>query len=289
MSREEPAEHLSPGGAAMYRSCPNKWWQNYVERHPRKPASVEMILGSYVHRVLERVMLLEPYMRTFDEAKRIAADVWDGPDGYDIFGTLGPEVLVGQSPETMYDDMREFKWRARWCIEAFFKWYSPAEAEVYATEVDLSMELGGVPFIGYADLVTHDVLDYKTGEAPEKDKPWSAQREREKVEQPLLYAAALREQGVRVQEAHLLFLSPQGRSGWLSAEATDEALDGAVERLQATWQLTRRDLARGHAEAYTGPLCGWCDFLAVCPDGQREVRVRIRKGKNVGPGAEVVA
>lgn len=606
-----PSDHLSPGGAAMYRSCPAKWFKNYVERHPRKPASIEIILGSYVHRVLERVMLLEPYMRTFDEAKRIAADVWDGPDGYDIFGTLGPEVLVGQSPETMYDDMREFKWSARWCIEAFFSWYSPAEAEVYETEVDLTMELGDVPFVGYADLVTHDVLDYKglaldtpiptpsgwttmgdiregdlvfgvdgrsypvigksevhdrpcfrvafddgssvitddehlwevhkdrgreilatrdlmenltgkngrdcripmpdplslpesdlrvdpwvlgywlgngakrsglitygdetveevvvgrgyslgvrerkegslgvgatvlglvtqlktydliynkhvpevylrasasqrldllcglmdsdgtwnplrsqaiftnldrglaesvyelavslgqraswwegkgqgygkvvhqyrvsfrpdgivpfltrkakgvspdgsyatkrrvvrsavpvdrvptacisvaspsnlylcgrqmvpthnTGEAPEKGKPWTAGREREKLEQPLLYAAALREKGIRVQEAHLLFLSPHGRSGWLSAEATDEALDGAVERLQATWRLTRRDLARGGAEAHTGPLCGWCDFLAVCPDGQREVRVRIRMGKNVGPGADIV-
>lgn len=281
------ADRLSASGMGAYRNCPLSWWLTYVEEHPAKAPTWEMVLGTFVHRILERLMAAEPWMRTLDEAKRIARDVWEGPDGEAIWGSLGPEVLIPCDEDSVNEDLHRFRWEAAWCLEKFVALAYPHELEVVGVEVNLACELGGVPFVGFADLVADDVIDYKTGEMPETGKPWSAQKAESKLLQPLLYAAALREQGIRVNRGRLLFLSPHGRTGWLDAEATDEALDGAVAALLVVWRLTRRDLARGHAEAHAGPLCGWCDHLEVCDEGQRAVRVRIRQGKNVGPGAEV--
>jgi putative RecB family exonuclease len=160
-----------------------------------------------------------------------------------------------------------------------------------ARELEVQVELAGVPFRGFIDLVERHadgdavvVTDYKTGAPPVRGKPWSADQEREKLWQPQWYAAALAELGEHVPvEARLLYFTAadarrhagfETRTGVLSVEVTDHTLDEARVELRRRWDDIATARERGEAEATPGPLCGWCPFVNLCAEGQSECHRR---------------
>lgn len=278
--------HLSPSGLSMWRQCPQKYVHAYLEDHPREPATIEMVRGTFVHAVLERLTWLPPTLRTPDMARLIGrqlANEWDDLQSQPDFTALEldrPEVFR----------FLDWTWNA---ILAAFDLLPLATMDVAATELRINTTLGGVPFHGFIDLVeretlpgTLNTLDYKTGEMPEQGKPWSQATADEKLLQPLLYAAALREMGHRVHAVGLVYIPAEGRSGVLGQPADDRSLDNAVAALSESW-VEIQAVAAGEAEAPKKPsaLCGWCDFLAICPEGQREVETRISLGRSVPTAA----
>lgn len=288
------ADHLSPSGVAMFRQCPKAWAYVYIHDAPRAEPTEAMVRGTFVHRVLELVMQEHPSHRTEKVAKELASMVWvemadaiaavcaddsPCPDGDDAEDAIAISRLNEQT----------FRWMAWWSIVKFFELADPQKINVWATEYELDLEVEGVPFVGHIDLVEDRTLglvvdDYKTSAKPEGS--YAAEKEREKLIQVLLYGAALREMGHRVQKVGLLFLSPEGNSGELALRVDDATLQTAADGLKVTWEATRQVIATGEARANTGPLCGWCDHITSCDEGQREVRVRDRMGRNIGPARE---
>jgi putative RecB family exonuclease len=186
---------------------------------------------------------------------------------------------------------RRFRQRAWATVEAYFSCQEPAQVEPVARELEVETTLDGVPFRGFIDLVERHaerdavvVTDYKTGSPPVRGKPWSAHQEREKLWQPQWYAAALAELGEHVPvEARLLYFTAadarahagfEARTGVLSVAVTDRSLEEARVELRRRWDDIASARAAGHAEATPGPLCGWCPFVDVCAEGQRECHTR---------------
>lgn len=248
----------------MYQQCPRKWRFRYVDRLP-DPPGVPALVGTFAHLVLEHLLQLPHGQRTKARAKTLARSLW--PE----FGREPDYLALGLSDA----DAKDFRWQAWLAIEGLWALENPDETEVHATEHEVTVDVGGVPFRGIIDRV--DVIDaglvisdYKSGKAP-------ADRWRHRpLKQVLLYAAALESTtGQRPIGARLLYLGQRT----LGIRVTQRNLDQVVGELGETWRSLNADCERQEFDPSTGPLCAWCPFVGSCPEGQAEVIARCEAGK----------
>jgi len=157
------------------------------------------------------------------------------------------------------DEVRE---RAEAALGVYWELEDPVSIDVLpdGLEREISLELAGVNFIGYADRVARSdtgaiVSDYKTGVAkPKYLGPYYRQQ--------YLYAAALHEEDVDVTEIELLFLG-EGRR--IRRPVYPAALERATDTLRATADEAALMAQQGQWTARQSALCGWCSFETVCP------------------------
>lgn len=257
--RPSPPQRLSPSGAATFEQCPRRWRFRYVNRLP-DPPGLDALVGTFAHRVLEHLMQRPPSRRTPDDARRIARAVWPEMSDSDDFRDLelDDEQALG------------FRWQAWKAIEGLWDLEDPGRVDVRATEQHLSVTLDGVPFQGVVDRVEAEpdglvISDYKSGRAP--SARWAPAR----LHQVLLYAAAIAagtgEQPVRAQ---LLYLGQKV----VATAATSVEIEGAVEQFKSTWEGIADACDIDGFPAQPGPLCGYCPYAELCPEGQAENRRR---------------
>lgn len=276
-----PPSRLSPSSAALWAQCSRRWWLKYVDDLPEPPAGEPAVLGSFVHRILELLLDDPAADRTPERAKVHARAAWDEVTATDEWGALELDEAGG----------RRFRQRAWSTVQAYFSCGSPTEVVPVARELEVEVEVAGVPFRGFVDLVEADpagdgtviVTDYKTGRPPAPNKPWSAEQQRERMWQPHWYAAALQAMGEhRPSRARLLFFTAidegEGRYRWqtgeLGGEVTQATIDDAGAELARRWDEIHAALDAGGADSSPGPLCGWCPYVDVCDEGRAEVERR---------------
>ena len=250
-----PPQRLSPSGAATFEQCPRRWRFRYVDRLP-DPPGVDALVGTFAHRVLEHLMQQHPSRRTKDDARRIARASWPEISGSDDYRDL----------ELDEKQAREFRWRAWRAIEGLWDLEDPASVDVQDTEQQVSVTLDGVPFRGVVDRVESEpdglvISDYKSGRAP------TARYAPGRLQQVLLYAAAVAEEtGERPVRARLLYLGQK----IVATGVTPVELGGAVEQLKSTWDAIGDACHTDDFSARPGPLCDYCPYAELCPEGQAE-------------------
>ena len=257
-----PPPRLSPSGAGTFEQCPRRWRMRYVERLPDPPGEAALA-GSFAHRVLELFMQRPAPERTLDTAKVLARETW-------------PEVEADPDFQAMaYDDAgaKQFRWKSWLAIQGLWALEDPMAVEVRATEQDIQVDLGGVPFRGIVDRLEEEgdgliVTDYKSGKAP------SPRYRRGRLDQVLLYAAAVQaDTGEMPVRARLLYLGQRP----VGIDVNQAEIDGVVEKLAGTWSAINTACATDEFEPRTGPLCGWCPYVDQCPEGTVEVAKRQSK------------
>ena len=277
--------HLSPSAAGTWAQCPRRWWYRYVDGLPEPPPGEPAVLGSFVHRILELLLAEAPEDRTPDRARLLARFAWGEVSASEEWDQL----------ELDDDGALRFRQRAWSTVEAYFRLQDPTAVRPVAQELRVEVEVDGVPFKGFIDLVEEHpgegdgppkvvITDYKTGRPPEQGKPWSDERIREKLLQPQWYAAAVDALGEHEPvRARLLYFTAlddaDGRShrletAELGVDVDDAAQGEAVAELQRRWHDIGEALAAGSAEPSPGPLCGWCPYVALCEAGQAECERR---------------
>ena len=257
-------KHLSPSSASSYRECARRWKFRYVDRLPDPPGE-PAVTGTFAHMVLEKLMQEPVENRTVGRAKTLARELWPKMENSrDYRGLdLNDEASL------------KFRWNGWKAIEGLWDLEDPREVRVASTEQDVRVEINGVPFRGIIDRVdeTDDglvVTDYKSGKAP------SDRFSSNYATQMLLYAAALTElEGRKPAKAQLLYLGQKV----VDVEVTDENLTEAIDELRTTWLAIMESCISQEFEASPGPLCGWCPFVAECPEGTAEVLHRDKIGK----------
>ncbi len=253
--RPRPPRRLSPSGASTFEQCPRRWRFRYVDRLPDPPGP-EALVGTFAHLVLERLMQQPPSRRTKDDARRIARALWPEVSGCDDFRDL----------ELDDEQAHEFRWRAWRAIEGLWDIEDPSGVDVRSTEQQVSVTLDGVPFRGVVDRVESEpdglvISDYKSGRAP------TARYAPGRLQQVLLYAAAIAaETGEQPVRAQLLYLGQK----IVSTEVTHDELEGAVEQLSSTWHAIADACHTDDFSPNPGPLCDYCPYAELCPEGQAE-------------------
>ncbi len=274
--REGLPRYLSPSSASLFQECPRRWKHRYLDRLPDPPGE-PALAGTFAHRVLELLLQEPPERRTRERAKELARQVWPEIDGHADYRALG----------LTEDQARAFRWRSWLAIDGLWEIEDPSRVVVEATEQDLRVEIGGVPFRGIVDRLDVEpdglvIADYKSGRAP-SDRFAEA-----RLRQVLLYAAAVAEvTGIRPARARLLYLNQR----IIEVAVTSENIAEVVQTLARTWERLRQACEAGEFETRTGPLCAWCPFLAHCREGRTEVEHRAMAGmvRADAPGLAVVA
>ncbi len=269
-------KHLSPSSASSYRECARRWKFRYVDRLPDPPGE-PAVTGTFAHMVLEKLMQEPVENRTVDRAKELARELWPKLENSRDYQGLDLDDEASL----------KFRWNGWKAIEGLWDLEDPREVTVASTEQDVRVEINGVPFRGIIDRVdqTDDglvVTDYKSGKAPSERFSSSY------ATQMLLYAAALTElEGRKPAKAQLLYLGQKA----VEVEVTDENLTEAVDELRTTWLAIMESCISQEFEASAGPLCGWCPFVAQCPEGTAEVlhRDKIGKLRSDAPALERIA
>ena len=269
-------KYLSPSSASSYRECARRWKFRYVDRLPDPPGEAA-VTGTFAHMVLEKLMQEPVENRTVERAKKLARELWPKMENHPDY----------QGLELGENASRNFRWNGWKAIEGLWDLEDPGEVRVASTEQDVRVEINGVPFRGIIDRVdeTDDglvVTDYKSGKAP------SQRYSSNYATQMLLYAAALTElEGRKPAKAQLLYLGQKV----VEVEITDESLTEAVDELRTTWLAIMESCISLEFDATTGPLCGWCPFVAQCPEGTEEVlhRDKIGKLRSDAPALERIA
>ncbi len=257
-----PPPRLSPSGAGTFEQCPRRWRMRYVDRLPDPPGEAALA-GSFAHRVLELFMQRSPEDRTVDAAKAIARDEWPDVEADPDFVALGYDA----------DQAKQFRWKSWLAIEGLWALEDPKTVDVRATEQDLQVDLGGVPFRGIVDRLEEEgdgliVTDYKSGKAP------SPRYRRGRLDQVLLYAAAVQaDTGEMPVRARLLYLGQRP----VGIDVNQGEIDTVVEKLAGTWSAINTACTTDEFEPRTGPLCGWCPYVDRCPEGTAEVAKRQAK------------
>lgn len=245
----------TPSRLTSWLDCPRRYRFTYLDRPPphRGPAWAHQTVGAAIHLALARWWDLPADRRTGPAARWLLEQAWQ-VDGF-------------------ADDAQAARWKG----------YAGDMVERYAAELDPRDEPVGVErtvafktealaVAGRVDRVDRRgdevvVVDYKTGRSrlTEDDARGSLAL--------ALYALAcartLRRPCTRVELHHL----PSGTV--VAWEHTEHSLERHVSRataIAAEASAATAELARGGSAdelfpARPSSLCGWCDFVRVCPAG----------------------
>jgi putative RecB family exonuclease len=242
--------------------CPLLYRLRVIDRLPEKPSEAAT-RGTVVHAVLERLFDAPAAERTPARARAMVPGEW--------------EKLLAARPElaqlfTAAEGAADAAALRRWLESAedlVERWFTledptrlePAERELYVETVLES----GLTLRGYVDRLdvapaTGDlrVVDYKTGKAP---RPEYAD---EPLFQMRFYALVLwRLRGMVPRRLQLVYL---GSGDVVTYDPTEAELRLTERRLLALWEAITKATASGDWRPRRGPLCGWCDHQALCPE-----------------------
>ncbi len=246
----------TPSRLAAYEDCPRRYRMIYLDRPkpPKGPAWAHTSFGVSVHNTLRR-WWEEPFeRRTPARAAQLARLLW--------------------VEEGFRDAAHSASWRERAAemVAGYVSGLDPA-AEPRGVERSVAARTDALAFSGRVDRLDERdgelvVVDYKTGRRPLTDV------DARSSPALALYALAagrmLRRACRRVELHHL----PTGRVA--VAEHTEDSIARHVRRAEsvaadavaATGALrTGADPDRAFPPR-PGSLCSWCDFRALCPEGQ---------------------
>ncbi|MGC0252650.1 RecB family exonuclease [Pseudactinotalea sp. Z1748] len=237
------------------RGCPSRYVAEKLlprDEDPFSPAA----LGTSAHTVFERLFNDRATRRTQDRAMQHLID-------------LGDEVWRPS------EEVQRLQWSAAVMdkVIPLFKITDPAQVSVLSTEERFNgVEVGGVPFDGFIDLVEQlendaiQVSDFKTGKATSgaDAKRWG---DPEGDQLRLYFAAYEARYGIKPKYA-ALYYTGVGRSRRVSV--TGPAVKRTTGLFVRAWQDLKGYVACGEFATKVTALCGWCPLVNSCPAAKAE-------------------
>ena len=116
-----------------YNQCPLKFRFSKIDKLPDEPSEATL-LGNLVHDVCEQFYMYDPEERVKELIVPLFAEVWESGDW---INRIHPYVSGDKR-------IRQFKWRAVWCVENLWVVEYPTAINPEGLEYELNGELGGV-------------------------------------------------------------------------------------------------------------------------------------------------
>jgi putative RecB family exonuclease len=266
---------LSPSSISTYMKCPRRFMNEKILGQ-RSPGSVDSVLGTFVHRSLELLMERPAAKRTMDNWKVDAKTAW----GETIVDPDFIQLNLGRSAQ------KDFRARALKSAHAYFGMEDPTEVDVVATEQEMSCVIEGVPLRGIVDRLERNdrkklvVADYKNGKMPNLKFPDSMD---DKSRQMNIYAVMTKATMDEEPEYGRLIFTAFGKE--ICVPYTPSSIEETVAEAVAVWDGVHASFKSDSWAPKTSALCGWCPFLATCPEGLQVVLDRVSSGRSVSDQA----
>jgi putative RecB family exonuclease len=248
---------LSPSRASDFMTCLLRYRFRVIDKLPEAP-SPAAVRGTVVHSVLERLFDLPAAHRVVETAVEQVRPAWDRVLAED------PELAAMFEGEDA-TDLAGWLEECRSLVRTYFDLEDPRRLEPRERELYVEHVLDSKLLLrGYVDRLDVNptgamrVVDYKTGRSP------SELFEGKALFQMKFYALVLwRTTGTVPALLQLVYLG----DGQILRYVPDEAdLRATQRKVEALWAAIDRATRTGQWVARKGPLCGWCDHQALCPE-----------------------
>lgn len=247
-----PPAYLSPSSIGTWQQCPQKFKYSRIDKIVDPPTDAT-VLGNFVHETLEALYQREPQERTLGHCRSIMRELWNDKWEAEAAGVTRGEAKA----------MHEMRWKAWWCIEAYFGMEDPADIKLDGIETLVNTDIDGVMMKGfidrwhYKDDGTIKIGDYKTGKTP---RP---QYQGDKFQQLFIYAHLLgRLKDTVVSEVELLYLKDGVR---LERRVTKKDLVAVAQTVTTVYEEVAEACETGEFPAIKHRLCDWCSYKPFCP------------------------
>ena len=248
---------------SSFENCPRQFKYRYVDQIKVEKEGVEAFMGKRVHEILERLyhhlarngrppslgQVIERYRQDWSRS-------W-----HDKIA-----IVRAENPKEYYLE------RGERCLENYYRGHYPfTSGETVALEERLRLSLDGdgrYKMLGIVDRIVRrgdgafEIHDYKTSAS------LPPQRRLDEDRQLALYQIGLEQTYPDVKEVelvwHYLIFNKTLRS-----RRTPDAL---TQLRQATMRLIDKIEVESEYRTRPGPLCRWCDYAGICPDGPAEAR-----------------
>lgn len=235
----------TPSKLTTWLDCPRRYRMTYLDRPPpqRGPAWAHNTVGAAAHLALARWWDLPVERRTGPAARGLLEQAWQ-TDGF-------------------ADDQQAHRWKgyAGDMVETYASTLDPGEEPV-GIERTVAFKTQTLAVSGRVDRIDLRgdelvIVDYKTGRSALTQD--DARGSLALALYALAAARTLRKPCATVELHHL----PTGQV--LSWQHTPETLERHVGRAESI----AREVAAPEESfpARTSAVCGWCDFVRVCPEG----------------------
>jgi len=268
-----------------FLNCPAQFQHRYILRTPSPvPEGIELFMGSRFHEAMEflydttRPPGLPPTLKeTLEEFNR----AWEKALEANVAKqkARGFETPVRITREGLTID--DYRRKAEGFVENYYRKYHPFNwdrTEGIEMKVVFKLDKAGKYMMnGYIDRLAVDpegtlwVHDYKTGARK------MTQEEADEEDQLALYMLGLRqiekyrEMPIRLQWHFVAFEEDE-----VVSERKPEDLK--VLRNRYVHHIQQIESAR-QFNTHTSALCGWCEFLTLCKDGQEAVAARAKRAE----------
>ena len=242
-----PAPYISISQINKYLACPKSYEYRYVQGIPETKSSA-LVVGSSFHKVIQesnRRKLETGELLTDEEMNEIYKEYWD-KSNIDI------DWKDDEDPATEYE-------RGLVMAKAYMDDIGK-QLEPVGFEARFDVEVEGIPFMGYIDLIEKDgtIRDLKTSKkSPAKDMA-------EKSLQLTGYAYAYRElTGDRERACSLDYVVSLKRGVKITRLET-EISDNRIERFKDTLWNVANAIDKEIYYRNEGMACSWCNFKDIC-------------------------
>jgi len=242
---------------SSFENCPKQFELRYRLKIPSESESIEAFLGKRVHEVLERLYRVAQEKRGLPPIEKVVQRfriLWD-----EAFDPARISIARAENDVAFYREVGER------CLRNHYRRHYPFDAdETLGVEQRVTFALDGdgrFRMQGVVDRIARardgalEIHDFKTGARVPNQRALDADRQ-----------LALYEIGVRRRFAHdapvrLVWHYLQSGATRVSAR-TPEQLETLRSR---TISLIERIEGEERYEPKQGPLCGWCEYRAICP------------------------
>lgn len=254
------AFRLRQSSLKVWRNCPHKYVTQYYsgeEGDVGDPAHI----GSFVHAVIERLLMNRPDHRTVEDARSIARSL----------------------PLPPVTDIPDFKVRVWDSVLRYFHLTNPSEVRVRALERTFETDIQGVPVTGTIDIIYEDgsIADIKTGSASK----WAHEDNQHQIR---LYTLAMTALGEPPPTASIIYLNKHPHIAPVSISPI--SLANVRDALVKDHPDLITHLKAREAPTSPNALCGWCHLLSDCADGQAHCQSLARRGrlKDTAPAHDII-
>jgi RecB family exonuclease len=230
---------------SMFRQCPRRYKLHYLDGLARDFAKARpyLTMGEHVHGALHDIFLLPAKERTEERLVQLMRDRWRR--NRRGFADLAEERSYGEKATAQ---LRRFAQTEDLTVQPF------ALEDFHRVEIDAALALSGkIDRIDREGNGLLRIIDYKTG-TPRWPDPLQLQI------YGLIAAVEFEPPAITASYRYL------ETGDWFTLEVTEET---KAEALKEVRQQVALIVAEREYAPNPGPLCAFCDFLEICPEGKR--------------------